>query len=629
MTLFDQEYEVIVVGAGHAGTEAALAAARMGAPTLLLTMNLDTIGQMSCNPAIGGIGKGHLVKEIDALGGQMGVNTDLTGLQFRRLNTRRGPAVRASRAQADKKAYQFEMKYACEQQPNLDIRQGMMEELLVEDGQVRGVGIKGGLVFRGRAVVLTTGTFLRGKIYVGDFSYSAGRAGEGASVQAAEGLAALGFEIGRLKTGTPPRLNGRTLDFAAMEIQPGDEPPRPFSYQTEAITQTQMPCWITYTNNRTHQLIEENLSRSAMYGGHIEGIGPRYCPSIEDKVVKFRDKERHQIFVEPEGRRTLEYYINGLSMSLPEELQHHIVRTLPGLERAQLMRPAYAVEYDYAPPTQLYPNLETKRVQRLFFAGQINGTTGYEEAGAQGLMAGINAVLRGRGEEPLVLDRSQAYIGVLVDDLVTKGTQEPYRIFTSRAEHRLILREDNADDRLMDLGRSLGLVKDAVYQRYLRKREEVREELQRLAVQRVRADDERARQVRARCGSAPIRESASLADLLRRPELGYEEVAQIAPSPVPLLPDAAEQVEAQIKYEGYIDRQQTQVDKLQRLEGLRIPEDFDYAACGKNLSTEARQKLAQIRPRTLGQAGRISGVSPADVSALMVLVHARQGTPRA
>jgi len=460
---------------------------------------------------------------------------------------------------------------------------------------------------------------------VGDFSYSAGRAGEGAAEKAAEGLAALGFEIGRLKTGTPPRLNGRTIDFAAMEEQPGDEPPRPFSYEVEKITQPQLPCWITYTSEKTHRLIEENLSRSAMYGGYIEGIGPRYCPSIEDKVVKFRDKERHQIFVEPEGRRTLEYYINGLSMSLPEELQHHIVRTLPGLERAELMRPAYAVEYDFASPTQLLPNLETKRVAGLFFAGQINGTTGYEEAGAQGLMAGINAVLKSRGEEPLVLDRSQAYIGVLIDDLVTKGTQEPYRIFTSRAEHRLLLREDNADDRLMELGRGLGLVKEGVYRRFLRKREQVRQELARLEVQRVRAGDGQAGEVLAQCGATPIKESATLAELLRRPELGYGQLVQFAPPPAPLLPDAAEQVEAQIKYAGYIERQQTEVDKLKRLESMRIPEDFDYASCARNLSTEARQKLSQIRPRTLGQAGRISGVSPSDVSALMVLVHARQG----
>jgi tRNA uridine 5-carboxymethylaminomethyl modification enzyme len=622
MSQYDKAYEVIVVGGGHAGTEAALAAARMGAETLMLTMNLDTIGQMSCNPAIGGIGKGHMVKEIDALGGQMAENIDRTGLQFRRLNTSRGPAVRASRAQADKKDYQFELKYACELQPHLDLRQGMMEQLIIRDGAVQGVGVKGGMIYMGRTVILTTGTFLKGKIHVGDFNYAAGRAGESSAEKASEGLVALGFEIGRLKTGTPPRINGRTLDFGAMEEQPGDEPPRPFSYATERITQEQIPCWITYTHAGTHQLINDNLSRSAMYSGRIEGIGPRYCPSIEDKVVRFADKERHQIFVEPEGRRTLEYYINGLSMSLPEEVQHHIVRSLPGLEKAEIMRPAYAVEYDYAPPTQLYPHLETKRVQGLFFAGQINGTTGYEEAGAQGLMAGINAALKARGEDPFVLDRASAYIGVLIDDLVTKGTQEPYRIFTSRAEYRLLLREDNADYRLMEAGRRFGMVRDEIWAKFLNKKKSVEAELERLHHRRLRPS-EKIQELLQRKGTTPLKEAATLEELLSRPQINYDDIIQLDPPTDMLSSDAAEHVEAEIKYAGYIQRQSTEVERLRRLESLRIPPDFDYALEASNMSTEARQKLLAIQPQTLGQASRISGVSPADISSLMVLLHAR------
>ena len=617
-------YDVIVVGGGHAGTEAALAASRMGARTLLVTISLDTIGQMSCNPAIGGIAKGHMVKEIDALGGRMAENIDLTGIQFRRLNTSKGPAVRASRAQADKKAYQLELKYACEAQANLDLRQGVMEEVLVRDGEVRGILAKGDVRYLGRTVILTTGTFLRGKIHVGGFSHAAGRAGEESADRASRSLEDLGFRLGRLKTGTPPRINGRTIDFAALEEQAGDDPPRPFSYAVDRIVQPQVSCWITYTIPTTHDLIRSHLGDSALYSGRIEGTGPRYCPSIEDKIVRFSDKPRHQLFLEPEGRRTLEFYVNGLSMSMPEQLQHDIVHSVPGLEHAQIMRPAYAIEYDFVPPTQIHPHLETKLVRGLFFAGQINGTTGYEEAAAQGLVAGINAVLRVRGEEPFVLDRATAYIGVLIDDLVTKGTDEPYRIFTSRAEYRLLLREDNADMRLLEYGRRFGLVRDEIYARFLRKRRLVQAELARLRSVRVRPGEEAIQELLRARGAGPLHDSALLADLLRRPQIRYADIARIHPPPEPLTFDAVEHIEAEIKYAGYLDRQEAQVAKMRRLEQTRIPADFDYGDALLNITHEARQKLERIRPATLGRAARVSGVSPADVATIMVVLHARQ-----
>ena len=476
MNIYHKQYDVLVVGAGHAGCEAALAAARMGCETLIVTINLDTIAKMSCNPAIGGLAKGHLVKEIDALGGEMAKNIDKTGIQFRQLNTKKGPAVRSSRAQADKHAYQSEMKRVLERQPHLDIKQLLVDELLTENGVCIGILGHTQTAYLAKTVILTTGTFLKGLVHLGDVSYSAGRAGESSAEKLSDSFLNLGFEIGRLKTGTPPRVNAHTVNFDVMEIQPGDTQPRPFSFSTEQITQSQMPCHLTYTNEKTHQIIRDNLHRSAMYSGRITGIGPRYCPSIEDKVVRFADKDRHQVFVEPEGRDTDEIYLNGISASLPEDVQVDMVHSIKGLEDAEIMRFAYAVEYDFAPATQLYPTLETKRVENLYFAGQLNGTTGYEEAAAQGLMAGINAALKVRGEEPLILDRSQAYIGVLIDDLVTKDIREPYRMFTSRAEYRLELREDNADLRLTEMGRQINLVEDDAYERFQIKRKLVEEE---------------------------------------------------------------------------------------------------------------------------------------------------------
>jgi len=615
------EYDVIVVGAGHAGCEAGLAAARMGCKTLVLSINLEAVAMMACNPSIGGTGKGHLVREIDALGGEMGINIDKAFIQSRMLNTAKGPAVHSLRAQADKARYHAEMKKTLENQENLDLKQGEVVDLIIENDRAAGVILKTGAAYRARAVILATGTFLKGKIFIGEWSYQSGPNGLSPSVELAENLKRCGLSLRRFKTGTPARALGRTIDYSKMIEQPGDEKIVPFSFMNDELKIEQVSCWLTYTNEETHRVIRENFSRSALFGGQIEGVGPRYCPSIEDKVYRFADKERHQIFIEPEGLSTDEVYIQGMSSSMPEDVQIAFYKTIAGLENLKIVRPAYAIEYDCINPQELQMTLEHRKIENLYCAGQFNGSSGYEEAAAQGLMAGINAALKLAGKEPFILDRSEAYIGVLIDDLVTKGTNEPYRIMTSRAEYRLLLRQDNADLRLTEKAYRIGLATEERYRKFLKKREKVDQELKRLMS--TYAHPGEANALLEKYGSAPLQSKTSLAELIKRPELNYEILAEIDPGRPALSGHEITQLEVSIKYQGYITKQLQQVERFKKLENRKLPPDFDYGEV-EGLRIEARQKLNQLKPVSVGQASRISGVSPADINVLLIHLEKRR-----
>ena len=612
-------FDVVVIGAGHAGAEAALAAARLGFETLLLTINLDSVAMMPCNPSIGGTGKGHLVREIDALGGEMGKNIDATMIQCRMLNTGKGPAVHSLRAQADKKAYQFRMKEVIENQEHLLLKQQEATRIIVEDGRITGVEVQTGAVYQCKSCVICTGTYLKGKIFIGEVQYDGGPNGLFPAMQLSDSLLKQGIELQRFKTGTPARVDAKTVDYSKMQIQNGDEKIVPFSFETEKIEIDQVPCYLTYTNEETHRIINENMERSPLYTGDVVGVGPRYCPSIETKVMRFADKPQHQIFMEPEGLHTNEVYVQGMSSCLPEDVQIALYRTVPGMEKVEFMRSAYAIEYDCIYPTRLKASLESKDIKGLFFGGQINGTSGYEEAAAQGLIAGVNAVRCIEGKEPVILDRSQAYIGVLIDDIITKGTEEPYRMMTSRSEYRLLLRQDNADLRLTPIGHEIGLISDERYTAFLHKKAAVEQEKERLTRLMIKPG-EHTNKVLEGIGSSPIKSGVTLAELIRRPEVGYANTAALDPER-PVRSDAVcEQVEVQIKYDGYIKKQVAQVEQFKKMEKKLIPENIDYTAIG-GLRLEAVEKLTDIQPKSMGQASRISGVSPADLSVLLIYLE--------